>query len=91
MEEATIIDTAEPTFDTDLDQYVAVTVTGLEVYGLTWTECFRRLVGANETILAHAAKCPADADPFEPDYAALAAEEPTSQIRDAADAAGYGS
>ena len=86
--ETAIIDTAEPTFDPDLEQYVAVTLVGTEVYGLTWTECFERLAGANATALAHAAKCPDD-DPFDPDYAELAAEPVTSQYRDSAEAAGY--
>ena len=86
--EISTIDTAEPAFDRDLGQYVAVTIVDSEVYGLTWTECLERLIGANETALAHAAKCPDD-DPFAPDLLALAAEPVTSQIEDARQAAGY--
>ena len=86
--ETSTIDTAEPAFDRDLGQYVAVTIVDSEVYGLTWTECLERLIGANETALAHAAKCPDD-DPFAPDLLALAAEPVTSQYEDNRDAAGF--
>jgi len=86
--ETATIDTAEPMYDDELEQYVAVTIVGTEVYGLSWTECFERLAGANATALDHAARNP-DEDPFAPDYAELAGEPVTSQIRDAADAAGY--
>ena len=86
--EVSTIDTAEPAFDPGLGQYVATTLVNTEVYGLTWTECLERLIGANETALAHAAKC-LDDDPFAPDLLALAAEPVTSQIEDSREAAEY--
>ena len=51
-----IVDSAEPTFDPNLGQhgqYVAVTLLNLEVYGDTWSECFAKLVGANECAIDH--------------------------------------
>ena len=83
------IDLAEPTFDPSLDQFVAVSgLTGLPSFGDTYTKCLLALAGADAVALAHAAKNP-DEDPFTPDYLDLAAEEPTSQYRDSAEAAGY--
>ena len=61
-----IVDLAEPTFDPNLGQhgqYVAVTLLNLEVYGDTWSECFAKLVGANECAIDHAMYCPED-DPM---------------------------
>jgi len=77
--------THEPQYDPTIGQYVALTVTGSEVYGNTWTDCLRRLQGANECAIDHA-----DRNPMEPDWRQLAQDaEPTSQVADAADAAGY--
>ena len=52
-EETAIVNLAEPTFDISLDQYVAWTLIGTPVYGNTWSECFAKLVGANECAIDH--------------------------------------
>jgi len=81
------LDFREPTYIPGVG-FLAVTITNQEVWGDTWSECAERQAGADEVAIDHARKCPED-NPFAPDLLDLAAEEPTSQIRDAADAAGY--
>ena len=59
---ASIAQATEPQFDAEMGQFIAITITGLEVYGETWTECAERLFGANDTAVAHAMRDPMGLD-----------------------------
>lgn len=43
----------EPQFDPDLEQYVGITLDGHEVFGDSWSECWKKLRGANNVSLSH--------------------------------------
>lgn len=45
---------SEPQFDSKLNEYVATTSTGAEVYGQTRRECYERLCEANRVAIEHA-------------------------------------
>lgn len=50
----------EPYYDSKIGEWVAVTLSGSEVFGATRKACYERLRYANETYAAHARHSPED-------------------------------
>ena len=69
-------------YDPDLDQYVGIALDGHEVYGDTRRECNRKLRGTNDVIVKHQER-----NPMEPDWEALAEEEPVTEYQDSLESA----